>query len=379
MEGSRNSDRTHVSGQVTTQFATSADSGEHWAAEGAWQVAPGVYRVPLPLPLDSLKAVNVYVIETEHGLTMIDGGWAIGSARSLLQSSLAELGYRFDDIRRILVTHIHRDHYTLATVLAHEFGAEVSLGLPEKPALDLMHRAADGDPNPFLPLLVETGALDPSVLVEQAEPVEKPDLTQWAYPHTWIEGDIEFRVGSRTVEAVQTPGHTPGHYVFAERDTGLLFAGDHVLPTITPSIGLTMPRAVDPLGNFMSSLAKIRALPDMRILPAHGPVSPSSHVRVEELLAFHERRLSMCLDALTHGPATAQRVAEALPWTRHAKALADLDVPSQRMAAMETKAHLEVLVARGRVTSEAVHREPTVFTAVRGSRLEGRRRRATLE
>ena len=65
-----------MSGGVSTGVAVSPDSGEHWAAEGAWEVAPGIHRIPLPLPMDGLKAVNVYVIETEQGLTLIDGGWA---------------------------------------------------------------------------------------------------------------------------------------------------------------------------------------------------------------------------------------------------------------------------------------------------------------
>ena len=61
-----------------------------------------------------------------------------------------------------------------------------------------------------------------------------PDLTLWDYPDTWLENDVALTVGDRTIDAVHTPGHTQGHYVFADRPAGLLFAGDHVLPTITP-------------------------------------------------------------------------------------------------------------------------------------------------
>ena len=159
-------------------------------------------------------------------------------------------------------------------------------------------------------------------------------------------------VGARTLDAVHTPGHTPGHYVFAEQAAGLLFAGDHVLPTITPSIGFTVPPTPDPLGDFMASLTKVRSLPDLQILPAHGPVAPSSHTRVDELLAFHDRRLDLSLAALADGPATGFTVAQQLGWTRHERAYDELDEFSQGMAAMETKAHLELLVAQGRATRE---------------------------
>jgi glyoxylase-like metal-dependent hydrolase (beta-lactamase superfamily II) len=159
-------------------------------------------------------------------------------------------------------------------------------------------------------------------------------------------------LGAHTLEAVHTPGHTPGHYVFADRAEGLLFAGDHVLPTITPSIGFTTPPPMNPLGDFMASLTKVRSLPDLRLLPAHGPVAPSSHARVDELLAHHEQRLTECLSALARGPATGFDVAHELGWTRHQRSFDELDLFNQGLAAGETKAHLELLAARGLVKRE---------------------------
>lgn len=336
-----------TSSTTSTAYAVSPDSGEHWSAEGAWRVADGIWRIPLPLPMDGLKAINVYVIETEQGLTLVDGGWAIPQARELLERCLRDIGHTFTDLRRFLVTHIHRDHFTMATVLGHEFGADVSLGIGERPGLDLLHNAASLAENPFAAVLVTAGAGDVAEAWAAQGDGELPDPTLWAYPHTWLDGDHEIAVGERTIDAVHTPGHTPGHFVFAERAAGLLFAGDHVLPTITPSIGFTVPTVDQPLRDFMGSLAKVRALPDLTILPAHGPVAPSSHARVDELLVHHEHRLELSLAALASGPATAYTVAGHLPWTRHEHQLDSLDVFNRGMAAMETKAHLDLLVARG--------------------------------
>ncbi|MDP2775773.1 MAG: MBL fold metallo-hydrolase [Nocardioides sp.] len=336
---------------VSTAYAVSPDSGEHWTAEGAWRVADGVFRIPLPLPMDGLRAINVYVIETDDGLTLIDGGWAIPVARDLLDSCLRGVGYGFGDIRRFLVTHVHRDHFTLATVLGHEYGADVALGIGEQPALDLLNNLEDLTENPFVEVLVSAGArLVAEQWVRMDADREPPDPSIWTFPDTWLDGDHEIAVGHRTIDAVHTPGHTPGHFVFAERAAGLLFAGDHVLPTITPSIGFTVPPTDQPLGDFMASLTKVRALPDLTILPAHGPVAPSSHTRVDELLVHHEERLDLSLAALEAGSTTAYEVAGHLPWTRHETPLPELDLFSQGMASMETKAHLELLVARGLAT-----------------------------
>ncbi|WP_376707720.1 hypothetical protein [Nocardioides alcanivorans] len=144
----------------------------------------------------------------------------------------------------------------------------------------------------------------------------------------------------------------------------MLFSGDHVLPTITPSIGFTVPPSDEPLGQFMASLAKVRTLPDLRVLPAHGPVAPSAYARVDELLEHHEERLVQCLKSLvSRGSATSLEVATDLGWTRHERSLSELDVFSQGMAAMETKAHLEVLVARGQATADD-QPDGVVFAAV---------------
>jgi glyoxylase-like metal-dependent hydrolase (beta-lactamase superfamily II) len=339
-----------TSSTTPTAYAVSPDSGEHWTAEGAWQVADGIHRIPLPLPMDGLKAINVYVITTDDGLVLVDGGWSIPVARELLDKSLRSIGSGFGDIKRFLVTHVHRDHYTMARVLGDQFGIDVALGRGEEPAMDALNDLEQFTENPFAQLLRTAGAHDLAELWNQGRAGDEPDPSMWAYPDTWLDGDHEIPVGARTIDAVHTPGHTPGHFVFADLADGLLFAGDHVLPTITPSIGFTFPATPLPLGDFMASLTKVRNLPDLRILPAHGPVAPSSHARVDELLSFHEKRLDACLAALGGGPLTSAEAAGHLGWTRHEHDYAELDEFSRGMAAMETKAHLELLVARGQAS-----------------------------
>ncbi|MDO9353022.1 MAG: MBL fold metallo-hydrolase, partial [Solirubrobacteraceae bacterium] len=284
--------------------------------------------------------------------TLVDGGWAIPEARAVFLDALRQLGASLGDIKRFLVTHVHRDHFTMATVLGRELGIDVALGLGDKPALDLLNNPEALTENPFHAVLRSAGA---HKIVEEWERLEDADEDMralWQLPTTWLEGDHEITVGDRTIDAVHTPGHTPGHYVFAERAEQVLFAGDHVLPTITPSIGFTVPPTALPLGDFMASLAKVRGLPDLRVLPAHGPVAPSAHARVDELLAFHEGRLADSLALVAAGGSSAYDVAQGLGWTRHLHAFDTLDWFSRGMAAMETKAHLDLLAARGQVARD---------------------------
>jgi glyoxylase-like metal-dependent hydrolase (beta-lactamase superfamily II) len=325
----------------------SPDSGAGWTEPGAWKVSEGVYRIPLPLPNDGLRAVNVYALETDAGLTLVDGGWAIPAARSVLDSSLRSIGYDVADIRSFLVTHMHRDHYSMASFLALETGATTALGKGEHAALEMIRAGEDALRESMASALVAAGAEDLARLLP-ADP-EATAVAKGAdrMPDRWLDGRLAIPLGERVLDAVPTPGHTPGHYVFVDHDTGSLFAGDHLLPTITPSIGFTFPLPESPLADFLTSLATLRPMPDLTILPAHGPVAPSSHARIDELLAFHEERLQLCGRALGVTGRPAAEVAATLPWTRHQRAFAELDPFNRRLAVLETRAHLEVLVSRG--------------------------------
>src|SRR6185437_14392161 len=129
--------------------------------------------------------------------------------------------------------------------------------------------------------------------------------------------------------------------VFHDARAGLLFAGDHVLPHITPSIGFEPLPADRPLADYLNSLAAVEALADAVLLPAHGPVAPSAHARAGELIEHHRKRLDAMLAVVAPGVSTAFEVAGQVGWTSREAALADLDVFNQMLAVNETIAHLD--------------------------------------
>ena len=321
-----------------------------WDDAGVETVADGVHRVPLPLPNDGLRAVNVYVVETADGLVLVDGGWAIPASRDLLVEALATLGADLQDVRRFLVTHVHRDHYTQAVALRRECGATVALGVDEKPTLDALHEPGRSPLRTQVDQLRRLGAPGLADVIAAAVADHRVDLSQWEAPDDWLSPGVVALPGGRALEAVATPGHTRGHLVFHDVASSLLFAGDHVLPTITPSIGFEPVLSPDPLGAFLSSLHVVRARPDARLLPAHGPVADSVHARVDELLEHHSRRLDQSHAAAAGRGVSAHDVASALRWTRRERALSELDPFNAMLAVFETAAHLELLVVQGRLT-----------------------------
>ena len=324
---------------------------QDWTEPGVYPVAPGVHRVPLPLPSDGLRAVNVYVLEAGEGLVLIDSGWALQQARDALDSALATLGAGLGDVRSFLVTHVHRDHYSLGVQVRRAFGTTVALGLGEQEGIAAL---LAGGTRPFEPQLAELAASGAGTVLELLAGLERAvpvDANEWEAPDEWLASHQEIGVGSRTLRVLATPGHTQGHVVFTDAAAGLLFAGDHVLPHITPSIGFEPVRARHPLRDYLQSLRLVRGLPDMRLLPAHGPVTESAHTRIDALLAHHEERLDQGAAAVAAGAAAAYEAARALRGTRRYRQLDELDPVNQMLAVIETRAHLELLAAQGRLAS----------------------------
>jgi glyoxylase-like metal-dependent hydrolase (beta-lactamase superfamily II) len=324
---------------VTSRPPVSRADRHAWAEPGVEDLGGGVYRIPLPLPGDALTAVNVYAIAADDGVDLIDSGMALVQARERLTDGLAKLGFGLGDIRNFFITHIHRDHYTLAVELRTTLRGQICLGEGERINLEAIRDVHDGRSEPgFIAMLHAMGAEELAL--------------EWSDPDRWLADGAAIDLRSRTLRAIHTPGHTRGHVVFYDEGNATLFAGDHVLPHITPSIGFQPSITRDALRQYLDSLRLMLTLPDSRLLPAHGPVCESTHQRVNELLEHHETRLAQTLEAASGGPTTAFEAAKSIPWTRRQRKFADLDPMSQLLAVGETSAHLEVLVARGQLTRQ---------------------------
>ncbi len=91
-------------------------------APDADDLPPHVIRIPLPLPLPDLQVVNVYAILGDDGLTLVDSGWADQPSETVLVEALDGLGFTPGDVRRIVVTHAHWDHYSRAIGWQRRYG-----------------------------------------------------------------------------------------------------------------------------------------------------------------------------------------------------------------------------------------------------------------
>ena len=322
-----------------------------WDEPGAVAVAPGVHRIPLPLPGDGLRAVNVYAIEDGGRIALVDGGSPHPEAGNAIKAGLAEIGAGLADVSVVLCTHGHYDHYGLATAVSAASGATVALGEHE---LGLLRAASQRDVyqdsvRDRRRWLRRHGA---GAIIGRENPAgsdRSAPGAAWRLPDRWLIGGEQVELAERTLRVLWTPGHTRGHVVFHDLDDGLLFAGDHVLPHITPSLGFEPFPDGRALELFLSSLELVRGLAVELVLPGHGAEFADLDGRVDALVEHHRERLARCLALLSRSPGSASEVARGLKWTRSDRDLTELDAFNRMLAVMETATHLELLVRDGHV------------------------------
>ncbi|MHC1560009.1 MBL fold metallo-hydrolase [Actinomycetospora sp. C-140] len=321
------------------------DQPDDWTAPGAYPVTAGVWRIPLPLPAIGLRAVNVYAAEGPDGIVLVDAGWSGPDGLAALRHGLGEIGRSLDDVAGVVVTHAHHDHYTQALDLRGRCGATVSLGRGERHTVEAFARTPGEPPQPAMLRRAGAPRLADRMAATAAEGLAH-DTAPWGAPDRWLDHREEVAVGPRAVEVVATPGHTRGHVALRDPGAGALFAGDHVLPHITPSIGYERAPEPAPLRSFLDSLRLVGDLPETLLLPAHGPVTVGVRTRVDELLAHHEQRLAEAAAHVRAGASTGYEVAARMRWTRREKRLDELETEHAALAVLEIVAHLDLLVER---------------------------------
>ncbi|HVS40923.1 MAG TPA: MBL fold metallo-hydrolase [Candidatus Dormibacteraeota bacterium] len=311
------------------------------------EVRPGLWSIPVPLPHNPLRYVLVYSLECDGGIALVDAGWNTEEAWDVLRAGLDHIGAGVDQVRAVLVTHIHPDHYGLAGRIREASGAWVGLHPADAAVLpgryedvdELLTRMSGLMRACGVPALELEELSSASMMIRQLVQITQPD-------RLLDDGDL-VPLGGRELRAVWTPGHSPGHLCFYDANERLLLAGDHVLPRISPNISVHSQQRPNPLAEFMDALRRVRALDVDEVLPAHEYRFRNLASRVDDLLAHHAARLDAIAEMVVARPGiTCWEITVALPWSRP---WADIPPFMRRAANGETLAHLMVLLAAGRV------------------------------
>jgi glyoxylase-like metal-dependent hydrolase (beta-lactamase superfamily II) len=315
------------------------------------ELLPGIWRLPLPLRDSPLGHVNTYLVRSDEGYLLVDCGWDTVDTLKALEGHLRVLDVKFSDVRHLVVTHIHPDHYGLAGRLREITNADLSFHRLER--LYIESRYADADE-----LLAEMREWLRLNGTPQAEldrlnrgSTSMMERVQIAFPDRVLDGGEEITCGRFAFKVIWTPGHSAGHICLFDASRKVLLSGDHVLPHITPSVGLHVRTASNPLADYMDSLHLIGRLQAELVLPGHGEPFQGLPERTASLLQHHHGRLDEILDLLSEVPDAGHsgyEVAARMRWSRR-RTWDDLSGFERRLAVTEALAHLELLHARGQV------------------------------
>jgi glyoxylase-like metal-dependent hydrolase (beta-lactamase superfamily II) len=322
------------------------------------QVRPGLWSIPVPIPDNPLRYVLVYAFELDGGgVALVDAGWNTDEAWSALNDGLAEAGGSIADVRAVMVTHIHPDHYGLAGRVRDESGAWI--GLHPADAVMLESRYGDTDElvaNMFR-FLADSGVPEDRLPDLALASMAIKSMVSMAAPDVLFEDGKEIELPGWSLRTIWTPGHSPGHVCFFSEKHKLLISGDHVLPRITPNISVHAQQISNPLGDFLASLLKVQNLGTEEVLPAHEYRFADLQSRLEELIAHHADRLAEIEQVLADHPgSTAWEITLSLHWSRPWD---EIQTFMQRQANGETLAHCVLLELHDRVRREG--REPARF------------------
>jgi glyoxylase-like metal-dependent hydrolase (beta-lactamase superfamily II) len=309
----------------------------------AEQVRPDLWSVPVPIPHNPLRYTITYLSVADDGVVVVDPGWFATETWDALVAGLSTAGASVSDVVGVVVTHIHADHHGLSARLKQESGAWIAMHPAEREVLPA--RLAETTVSSFDRDWLRSSGVPTDIAAKLSFNADsmKPFM-ELALPDILLaDGDL---VPSRTLRAVWTPGHTPGHICLYDKESGVLLTGDHVLPRISPNIGM-MVGDDDPLSSYIASLERIAAFDDAEVLPAHEYRFHGVARRTLALIQHHRERCDEITSVLRdNGESTTWEITERLSWSRGWENVRGI---MRRSAVAETAAHLQYMRKHGSV------------------------------
>ena len=334
------------------------------ASEIVTEVAPNVLRTQLPVNLPGLGHVNCYVLEDKKGIAVVDPGLPGDDSWLALENRLQTAGFKIKNIHTVVVTHSHFDHFGAADRIRENTGAHILTHENFRNAFNRTEILENED----------SDALDPNSEEAQQQVIDRifSERLPWGTKRTmpppeeitrfkkmgrfnssWfrtpkptveVKDNESVILGGREWLSIHTPGHTNDHLCLWDPEFGVMFSGDHVLPTITPHIGGITP-VTDPLAKFFNSLHRMTLFKDVSIaLPAHGHPFTNLGERSLEIIDHHQERLETIRQ--TAQQLVGGSVTDYMRVLFSERAWGD-------MAESETFAHLEHLKELGELVRES--------------------------
>ena len=268
------------------------------------RVLPGVWRLRLALPWPGVPHGNAWAVASDGGIVLFDTGIGGKGRLRQLDLALAQVGFGLEDVRLLVCTHSHTDHYGLAAPIVEATGCELWM----HPAWEHVRLLAD-DPAAALEQRLEVArqsGVPPAALEryrESRDGDEGTGIDAIAEPDRDLLPGVEVETDLGAWQVHETPGHAPSHVVLHQPERRLMISGDHLLGRTV--LFFDHGHTSDPVGEFLRSLGEVEPLEVDLVLPGHGRSFRDPDAKIAEARRQVDELLGKVRESLAGGEKTA--------------------------------------------------------------------------
>ncbi len=314
------------------------------------RISKNIYVIKVPLPGNPLKNLNSYYIRGDRRNLLVDTGFNCDVCYEALRGGLDELGADMGNTD-IFLTHLHSDHSGLCARVSSE-SSKIFVSETDEKYLESFSK------DDYWDRLHKNASVLGFSEAELEENKRTNPIRAYAPPretiYTPVVDGFQIDLGGISLQAVATPGHTPGHMCLYDVEHKTFLSGDHILFDITPNI-TTWQGVDDSLGLYIESLKKIRKFDVETTLAAHRSATGSLSQRIDELIEHHKSRLDEAFRIVKSSPGlSAYEAASKMKWSIRAKDWSEFPITQKWFAVGEASAHLEHLLGKGIIKKELI-------------------------